>query len=80
MKRLVKSRLLALCIVVIILAAAAGCGTILYPERAYEAHSDRIDAGVLVMDCAWLFVGIIPGAVALIVDFSNGSVYLPHYY
>ena len=55
-------------------AQIAGCGTILYPERRGTAGG-QIDGGVAVMDCLWLLVGIVPGVVFLIVDFSNGAIY-----
>lgn len=58
------------------LLQAIGCGTLLYPERRGQ-KGGRIDAGVAVMDAAWLIVFIIPGVVAFIVDYSTGAIYLP---
>jgi hypothetical protein len=55
--------------------SALGCGYILYPERR-GGRSGRIDAGTLVMDLLWLLAGIVPGVVALIVDFSSGAIYV----
>jgi len=52
----------------------AGCGTILYPARRGN-HSGHVDVGVAVMDGFWLLVFIVPGVVAYIVDFGNGSIY-----
>lgn len=53
-----------------------GCGTILYPERRGQ-HGGYIDGGVAVMDGLWCLVFIVPGVVAFIVDFGNGSIYEP---
>jgi len=51
-----------------------GCGTILYPERRGRMGG-HVDAGVAVMDGLWCLVFIIPGVVAFIVDFGNGTIY-----
>lgn len=53
---------------------AAGCGTILYPERR-GSSSGHVDVGVAVMDGFWCLLFIVPGVVAYIVDFSNGAIY-----
>ena len=53
----------------------AGCGTIFYGERIGQKSSDKIDPTVLVLDCCGLLFGIIPGVVALAVDFSNRTIY-----
>jgi hypothetical protein len=55
---------------------SSGCGTLLYPERRGQ-KSGRIDAGVAVLDGVGLLFFIIPGVIAYIVDFSNGTIYLP---
>jgi len=55
---------------------AVGCGTILYPERRNQT-AGRIDVGVALLDGFWLLIGIIPGVIALAVDFSTGAIYLP---
>jgi hypothetical protein len=55
-------------------ASTIGCGYILYPERRGN-HSGHIAGGTLVMDLLWLLPGIVPGVVALAVDFSSGAIY-----
>jgi hypothetical protein len=55
--------------------APTGCGYLLYPERR-GTQSGRIDSGTMVMDLLWLLPGLIPGVVALIVDFSSGAIYV----
>lgn len=56
-------------------ASPLGCGYLLYPERR-GTQSGTIDSGTMVMDLLWLLPGIIPGVVALIVDFSSGAIYV----
>ncbi len=52
-----------------------GCGYFLHPERR-GAQSGAIDGATMVMDCLWLLAGIVPGVVALVVDFSSGAIYV----
>jgi hypothetical protein len=54
--------------------SSVGCGYFLHPERR-GIQSGSIDGATMVMDCLWLLVGIVPGVVALIVDFSSGGIY-----
>ncbi len=70
------SRVVALVLVVVLLVAASGCGTILYPERRGQ-RDGKIDAGVAVLDGICLLIFIVPGVIAYIVDFSTGAIYLP---
>jgi hypothetical protein len=53
---------------------SAGCGYFLHPERRGN-RGGGVEAGTLVMDLLWLIPGVVPGVVALIVDFSSGAVY-----
>lgn len=71
-----KSRFLGGILITTFLATAAvpaGCGYFLYPER--RGNSSDVDGGTLVMDLLWLLPGIIPGVIALVVDFSSGAIY-----
>ena len=54
----------------------AGCGYFLYPERSGQ-KSGQVDPAILILDAGALFLGIIPGVVAFIVDITNGTIYLP---
>jgi hypothetical protein len=56
-------------------AGSAGCGYLLHPERR-GTQSGTIDSATMVMDLLWLLPGIVPGVVALIVDFSSGAIYV----
>ncbi len=52
-----------------------GCGTLFHAERKIQASSMQIDPEVLILDCCGLIFGIIPGVVALGLDFSNDTIY-----
>ncbi len=55
--------------------SSLGCGYILYPQRR-GTQAGVIDTGTMVMDLLWLLAGVVPGVVALIVDFSSGAIYV----
>lgn len=55
-------------------STSTGCGYLLHPERR-GLQSGAIDGATMVMDCLWLLAGIVPGVVALVVDFSSGGIY-----
>jgi len=54
----------------------SGCGTLLYPERKGQSGG-KVDAQVAILDGIGLLFFIIPGVIAFIVDFDNGTIYLP---
>ncbi len=62
--------------VLIGLSSAAGCGTILYPERRGQP-AGQLDWGVVVLDGIGLFFFFVPGIIAFAVDFASGTIYLP---
>ena len=51
------------------------CGYVLHPERRGNPGG-TIAGGTLVMDLLWLIVGVVPGVVFLIVDFTSGAMYV----
>jgi hypothetical protein len=53
-----------------------GCGTLMYPERKGQ-KSGHIDGGVAILDGLGLLLFLIPGIIAFVVDFNNGTIYLP---
>ena len=62
------------CIAVVLsLCMSSGCATLLHPER--KGNASRVDVGPLVFDILWLAAGILPGVLALTVDFRNGAIY-----
>ena len=69
-----KSRILIAVVLIFMALSTINCGFLLYPERRGN-RPGVIDGTVLVMDCLWLIPGIVPGVVALVVDFTSGSIY-----
>jgi hypothetical protein len=70
------SRTVAGTTLLVVTATSSGsCGYFLHPERRGQ-QSGIIDGATMVMDLLWLLPGIIPGVVALIVDFSSGAIYV----
>ena len=58
-------------------ALLSGCGTIIYPDRAYQKKRGGLDPAIVILDGIGLFFFIIPGLVAFAVDFSTGAIYFP---
>ncbi len=56
---------------------STGCGYILHPERRGN-RGGSVAGGTLAMDLLWLIPGVVPGVVALVVDFSSGAIYRNH--
>lgn len=54
----------------------SSCGTILYPERKGQKPG-KIDVAVAALDAVGLLFFIIPGVIAFVVDYNNGTIYLP---
>ena len=57
-------------------ATAAGCGTLMYPERRGQP-AGPLDWTVVGMDAIGLLFFFVPGVIAFAVDFNNGTIYLP---
>ena len=68
-------RTLALTMLLPLTQGSSGCGYLLHPERR-GAQSGQIDSTTMVMDLLWLLPGIVPGVIALVVDFSSGAIYV----
>lgn len=58
-----------------ILVSSSGCGTLMYPARRDAKASNVLDTKVVILDCLWLFAGVVPGVVALVTDFITGAAY-----
>jgi len=56
-------------------AVVPGCAAILHPERQGN-DAGPIDVGALLLDILWFIPGLIPGIVALVVDFGTGAIFL----
>jgi hypothetical protein len=61
-----------------LLTNLTACGTIIHPERNGQRGGGPLDVGVVLLDGIGLFFFLIPGVIAYAVDFSNGTIYLPH--
>ncbi|MCL4558250.1 MAG: hypothetical protein M1491_06430 [Deltaproteobacteria bacterium] len=75
MEKFRRSRFLIAAVLALMVFMSVNCGYILYPWRRGNPPGD-IDGGTLVMDILWFIPGIVPGAIALAIDFSTGSIYL----
>jgi hypothetical protein len=57
-------------------AGLSSCGTILYPDRIGQTHGP-LDWKVVALDTVGLLLFLVPGVIAFVVDFHNGTIYLP---
>jgi len=64
-------------IVLALIISLSGCGTLLYPERMGQRHSNEVDIKVAVLDGIGLLFFIVPGVIAFAVDYHQGTIYLP---
>ncbi|HOO39334.1 MAG TPA: hypothetical protein PLU81_04725 [Deltaproteobacteria bacterium] len=77
-------RFLSTVILVTMLVSLTSCGYFLYPERRYQQKGE-LDFPIMILDgSSLLFAAItgqaaiaVIGVVALAVDFTSGSIYLP---
>ena len=58
-----------------LLAFLPSCARILYPERVGNT-SGRVDVVPLVVDILLFIPGLIPGVIAIVVDFGTGAIYV----
>lgn len=59
------------------LSLLSGCAWILYPERRFQTNPGPIEVVPLVVDCLLFIPGIVPGIIALAVDFGTRAIYVP---
>jgi hypothetical protein len=52
-----------------------GCAAIIHPERQGNPPGP-IDVAPLILDILWFIPGLVPGIIALAVDFGTGAIYL----
>jgi hypothetical protein len=60
-----------------LLLALNGCGTLLKPDRVNKPHSSQADYKIVLLDGIGLIFFIVPGVVAYVVDYTNGTLFLP---
>lgn len=65
-----------LAIVLCLSLLLSSCGTFIRKERRFHERSSKIDYYILALDSIGLAFLIIPGVVALYVDYSNGTLFL----
>jgi len=71
------NRVMAMGLSAMMVLELSACGTVFYPERK-GTRSGSIDPVVAVADAIGLLFFFIPGVIAFAVDFTNGTIYLPH--
>lgn len=74
MKTKLATRLAALSLAAALAVGQTGCGIIFHPERSGN-RPGKLDVTAVVLDCCWLLVGVVPGVVALAVDFGTGGAW-----
>jgi hypothetical protein len=57
--------------------AGGGCGTLLFPERIGQPRGGPLDWKVVALDTVGLLLFLVPGIIAFVVDFHNGTIFLP---
>jgi hypothetical protein len=68
---------IAISLTMVMMLELTACGTVFHPERKGNS-SGSIDPIVAAGDAIGLLFFFIPGIIAFAVDFSNGTIYLPH--
>ncbi len=68
MKRTSRQRMITWVTLAAFLITTTGCGYLLHPERQTTKPSNEVDGTIVLFDCLWLLVFIVPGVVALVVD------------
>lgn len=71
-----KSHLTLSVLILTSLLHLTSCGVLLYPERQGQARG-RIDPAVAILDGIGVVLFVIPGLLAFLIDFHQGTIYLP---
>ncbi|MBR7140399.1 MAG: hypothetical protein IKD44_12770 [Lentisphaeria bacterium] len=58
-----------------LLCSVTGCGTLFFSHRMGKKLSKTIDNRVFYTDCFLCLFGVVPGVVAFILDYENGTIY-----
>jgi len=74
MKKSWKQKAMVLMVAATLTFSTMQCGIILHPERQGQ-KSGEVDVPMVVLDCLWLIAGVVPGVVALVVDYATGGIY-----
>lgn len=71
-----KKKTMGWSLIAVLLVSQSGCGILMHPERRYESRGE-IDPTAVLLDCCWLFVGVLPGVAALGIDIASGGAWFP---
>ncbi len=81
MTRLIRNRYTFALVLLLGCLIPAQCGIIFYPARSINPRgtlSAHVDWPMFVLDCGWFLVCIVPGFVALAIDYFTGGMFLPN--
>lgn len=68
-------RLTLIVAAVLVLLSGSGCGTLFFSHRMGKKLSKTIDNRVFYTNCFLCLFGVIPGVVAFVLDYGNGTIY-----
>ena len=68
-------RRILFCLLSALLLGTSGCGTLFFSRRIGKKMSRTVDNRVFYTDCFLCLLGVIPGVVAFILDYDNGTIY-----
>ena len=66
---------LAIAAMAVILLFSAGCGTLFFSHRIGKKASKVIDKRVFYGNCFLCLFVVVPGVVAFVLDYDNGTIY-----
>lgn len=72
-----KNKFVASVALAALISQTASCGYILYPERVGQGDTGKLDPVVVALDAVGLLFWLIPGVVAFVIDYNNGTIFLP---
>ena len=73
-KNAVRRRFAPLALAAVMAFTQTRCGILFHPERSGN-EGGRLAVFSVLLDCCWLFVGVVPGVVALAIDFASGGAW-----
>ena len=71
-----RSRVIGGSLAAVLVTQLSACGTIFYPDRRGQIEG-KVDPVIVALDAIGILFYVIPGLVALGVDFATGAIYLP---
>ena len=71
-------KIISILMIVCFVNLSACVGTLFKRNQIYKVHSKKLDWFIVAVDSFFLLFFIIPGIVALAVDYSTGTLYLPN--